>query len=81
MIDAVHGVDAQRKARLVKVLDIDLNWRMHQVSDGQRRRVQICVGLLRPFKVCVPVLGSAMLYLQRALQLQQMLLVSLFMLY
>jgi hypothetical protein len=33
------------------VLDIDVNWRMHTVSDGQRRRVQICVGLLRPFKV------------------------------
>jgi CCR4-NOT complex subunit CAF16 len=24
---------------------------MHQVSDGQRRRVQIFIGLLRPFKV------------------------------
>ncbi|MQL94213.1 hypothetical protein Taro_026868 [Colocasia esculenta] len=24
---------------------------MHKVSDGQRRRVQICMGLLRPFKV------------------------------
>ena len=35
----------------LQVLDIDPQWRMHQVSDGQRRRVQICVGLLRPFKV------------------------------
>lgn len=34
-----------------QVLDIDLEWRMHKVSDGQRRRVQICMGLLRPFKV------------------------------
>lgn len=24
---------------------------MHRVSDGQRRRVQICLGLLKPFKV------------------------------
>ena len=24
---------------------------MHQVSDGQRRRVQIFIGLIRPFKV------------------------------
>ncbi|KAG9143566.1 hypothetical protein Leryth_015977 [Lithospermum erythrorhizon] len=24
---------------------------MHKVSDGQRRRVQICLGLLHPFKV------------------------------
>ncbi|KAJ4842669.1 ABC transporter I member 20 [Turnera subulata] len=34
-----------------EVLDIDLSWRMHKVSDGQRRRVQICMGLLKPFKV------------------------------
>merc|ERR1712032_137602 len=27
------------------------NWRMHQLSDGQRRRVQIFMGLLRPFKI------------------------------
>jgi hypothetical protein len=51
MINAVPGVDEARKQRLIKVLDIDPEWRMHQVSDGQRRRVQICVGLLRPFKV------------------------------
>ncbi len=51
MIDAVPGVDPARKARLVRALDVDLAWRMHQVSDGQRRRVQICVGLLKPFKV------------------------------
>ena len=24
---------------------------MHQVSDGQRRRVQIFIGLIRPFKI------------------------------
>lgn len=51
MIDSIPGVDESRKQRLMEVLDIDPSWRMHQVSDGQRRRVQICVGLLRPFKV------------------------------
>ncbi|KAG2431847.1 hypothetical protein HXX76_009340 [Chlamydomonas incerta] len=51
MIDSIAGVDPERKKRLIKVLDIDPSWRMHQVSDGQRRRVQICVGLLKPFKV------------------------------
>lgn len=30
---------------------IALEWRMHQVSDGQRRRVQIFLGLIRPFTV------------------------------
>ena len=34
--------------RLVRLLDIDPAWRMNRVSDGQRRRVQILLGLLRP---------------------------------
>lgn len=51
MLDSVPGVDPARKERLIKVLDINPEWRMHMVSDGQRRRVQIAVGLLRPFKV------------------------------
>ena len=32
-------------------LGIDPKWRMHQISDGQRRRVQIFLGLIRPFKI------------------------------
>lgn len=51
MIFGVSGIDPARRDELIKVLDIDLSWRMHKVSDGQRRRVQICMGLLRPFKV------------------------------
>ena len=33
------------------MLGIDLDWHMHQLSDGQRRRVQIMIGLVRPFKI------------------------------
>lgn len=51
MIFGLPGIDSSRRERLIKVLDIDLNWRMHKVSDGQRRRVQLCMGLLRPFTV------------------------------
>ncbi|GJP36498.1 hypothetical protein CLOM_g3060 [Closterium sp. NIES-68] len=51
MIYGVADVDAARRDHLVELLDIDLAWRMHRVSDGQRRRVQICMGLLRPFQV------------------------------
>lgn len=51
MIFGVAGVDPKRREELIKVLDIDLAWRMHKASDGQRRRVQICMGLLKPFKV------------------------------
>jgi len=35
----------------VRILDIDLAWRMHTVSDGERRRVQLAMGLLRPWTV------------------------------
>lgn len=41
----------ERRDELLKLLAIDPNWRMHQVSDGQRRRVQIFLGLIRPFKI------------------------------
>ncbi|XP_062215787.1 ABC transporter I family member 20-like [Phragmites australis] len=51
MLFGVAGVDPKRRDELIKILDIDLAWRMHKASDGQRRRVQICMGLLKPFKV------------------------------
>lgn len=51
MIFGVQGIDPQRRAHLIKVLGIDIKWRMHKVSDGQRRRVQICMGLLQSFQV------------------------------
>lgn len=31
---------------------------MHKVSDGQRRRVQICLGLLHPFQVSLSLSHS-----------------------
>ena len=40
-----------RRDELVALLGIDLKWRMHQLSDGQRRRVQIMLQLLRPVEV------------------------------
>lgn len=40
-----------RRDTLVNILGINLDWRMHQLSDGQRRRVQIMIGLIRPFKI------------------------------
>ena len=41
-------IDPVRLARLIDVLGVDKDWHMHRVSDGQRRRVQILLGLLRP---------------------------------
>ncbi|KAJ9311363.1 hypothetical protein DTO271D3_8340 [Paecilomyces variotii] len=41
----------ERRDELIEILDIDLAWRMHAVSDGERRRVQLAMGLLRPWQV------------------------------
>jgi CCR4-NOT complex subunit CAF16 len=40
-----------RRNELLELLRIDLNWRLHEVSEGQRRRIQIFLGLIRPFKI------------------------------
>jgi len=40
-----------RCAELVALLDIDPEWRMHKVSDGQRRRVEILLKLMQPYDV------------------------------
>ena len=40
-----------RRNELVSILDIDLSWRMHAVSDGERRRVQLAMGLVRPWRI------------------------------
>jgi len=51
MINGITGVDPKRKEKLIQVLDIEPEWRMHTVSEGQRRRVQLCIGLLKEFEV------------------------------
>merc|ERR1712086_57379 len=51
MIDMSTGIDAARLEELLHILDIQLQWRMHMVSDGQRRRVQILMALVKPFEV------------------------------
>ena len=51
MITGVHGVNPARRKKLMEVLDINPGWRLHMVSEGQRRRVQLCVGLLKEYEV------------------------------
>ena len=41
----------ERRDQLLKILDVDLTWRMNQVSDGERRRVQLTMGLMRVWKI------------------------------
>ena len=40
------GPRAARAARLLEILGVEPTWRMHRLSDGQRRRVQVLLGLL-----------------------------------
>ena len=40
-----------RRDRLLDILDVDLDWHMHQISDGERRRVQLCMGLMGDWDV------------------------------
>lgn len=58
LIFGVQGADPARRDRLLQLLDIDLEWTMLSASDGQRRRVQIAMGLLLPYKVTGTVPGG-----------------------
>ena len=51
MLAARPGIDPARRARVIEILDVDPAWRMHRVSDGQRRRVQLLLDLERPLRV------------------------------
>jgi len=41
----------ERRDHLLDLLDIDLDWHMHNISDGERRRVQLCMGLMAPWDI------------------------------
>jgi CCR4-NOT complex subunit CAF16 len=45
------GVDPARRAEVLQILEVDPAWRMHRVSDGQRRRVQLLLDLERSVQV------------------------------
>jgi CCR4-NOT complex subunit CAF16 len=51
LLERRPDADAARRDELVRVLDVDRRWRMCRVSDGQRRRVQLLLGLLWPCRV------------------------------
>lgn len=51
-LDSVGGYRHKaRRDQLLSILDVDLDWRMHQISDGERRRVQLVMGLMHPWDV------------------------------
>jgi CCR4-NOT complex subunit CAF16 len=51
-LDSVGGYrHKERRDHLLNILDVDLDWRMHKISDGERRRIQLCMGLMEPWDV------------------------------
>jgi CCR4-NOT complex subunit CAF16 len=51
ILRARPDVEPSRRARVLDILEVDPAWRMHQVSDGQRRRVQLLLDLERRLQV------------------------------
>jgi CCR4-NOT complex subunit CAF16 len=41
----------ERRDALLDILDVDLDWHMHAISDGERRRVQLVMGLMGEWDV------------------------------
>lgn len=60
-LDSVGGFRyKERKNTLLNILDVDLDWRMHMISDGERRRVQLVMGLMVPWTLLLlDEVGSA----------------------
>ena len=51
MMEKLQASYPERRDELQEMLGIDLNWRIHQLSDGKHHRVQLFLGLVRPFTV------------------------------
>ncbi|RLN73628.1 hypothetical protein BBJ28_00004929 [Nothophytophthora sp. Chile5] len=60
MMVKLQSEHPERRQRLLQVLRIDPKWRLHRLSDGQRRRVQLFLALLRPSQLIIldEVLGT-----------------------
>jgi len=51
MMENVQNAYPKRRDELMELLGIDPEWRMHMLSEGQRRRVQLLIQLVRPFMI------------------------------
>ena len=43
----------ERNEELINVLKINPEWRLNAISEGQRKRVQLYLGLIKPFDICL----------------------------
>lgn len=65
-LDSVGGYrHKERRDILLDILDVDLDWHMHTISDGERRRVQLVMGLMSEWDVLLLDEVSFQSYLNR----------------
>ena len=50
-VEMDESISPERISECLEALDIDINWRYHMCSQGEQRRIQLLMALLRPFKV------------------------------
>ena len=53
MMKELRKTYPDRDNELRKVLGINLEWSLNSISEGQRKRVQLYLGLIKPFKICL----------------------------
>ena len=53
MMKNIKQLYPERNEELLKVLNINEDWKLNCVSEGQRKRVQIYLNLIQPFKICL----------------------------
>jgi len=52
LISSIGGETySERRDELISIMDLDPDWSMAYISDGERRRVQLVMGLLKPWKL------------------------------
>ena len=45
--------NSERRDELIKVLGVNMDWRMNECSDGQRKKIRLLFKLLKPFKLAI----------------------------
>jgi len=53
MMQKLKETYPDRDRELLDILDVNPEWKLNAVSEGQRKRVQLYLNLIKPFKVCL----------------------------
>ena len=53
MMQALKTQYPERNRELLEILDVNPEWKLNAVSEGQRKRVQLYLNLIQPFKICL----------------------------